>query len=261
MKLKCLTWCFALFGVVFFILIFYASKISPNQPSLLENIFLTFSSCFISLFISVFVIQGLLDKRNENQAKEKERALILRHQKVYDRLFSKYILTLHWCTNPLNDLIHSKIPVESITYFPIKKLQFIYSPTGLIYAPMGEYAVTAWFNAESELRDFIVKEICSIDFKYYPVIGNLFIDFVNISITNDVKETILQYKRNGIYDKLKEVIEEALLDESRNLLKERDEGKLRGTIFLPFANLYALMLGQLQVIGKIHTEIEKLKKE
>lgn len=144
-------------------------------------------------------------------------------------------------------------------------LQDLYGISGYTTNALLKPSIELFFTHEENLRNAFIFTINSIEFKHYPKIKMLVLEFIKNSVRDDMRDFILNNRETRFGDKsFVKLIEERLnfeqIEESYKLYKKGDK-TMQGNLALPYCKLYDLMNTEQNIIVQYVKEIEKLQKE
>lgn len=236
-------------------------NIVPNFSGYLCNLAVE----FIGVIITLVVIQKVLDKHNEKKEKQAERKNILQRNEILAIYIEFYQKFFHCVVTPLSNRFENNtftIPIE----FTIRDIKDLYKMSGYVTNALLKPSIELFFIHEENLRKAFISTINSIEFKHYPKIQKLMLEYIKNSVRDDMRDFILNNKQTKFGDKsFVEMIEQTILnseqiEEDYELYKKKDKS-IRGNLAIPYCILYDLMNTEQNIIVQYLKEIQKLKKE
>lgn len=209
----------------------------------------------IGIIVTLCFIQNIFDNYDTNKEKQEELKKILRYDEIISIYIDNYIRYFYCITTPLDKRF--KEINSSLHDFKLQDLCDLYSFSAMVTAPLFQPAIEIFYKWEQELRKTFMNTIRNIDFKYYPEIGNLLVDYINNSLTKDVSDAIISYKNvnNGIKN-FQKMIKSDYIESHYLKFKENSLGANLAT---PYFILFDLLHIELTIINQYKNEIEKIK--
>ena len=153
------------------------------------------------------------------------------------------------------------IDIQMPSNFSFKDMKELYQITTLISEGIFASSIECFSDAETQLREEIKLTLRDIDFKYFPDIRELLLQFVEISLKYDQKKAWLDAKKAGAKDKtLADAVSELLetdADEWYEQIKTGEKERPHSMIH-PYIALYEMLNEERCVILKYKEQIEKL---
>lgn len=212
----------------------------------------------LGVIVTLFVIQRVLEKHNESKEKELERLSILKRNEIIAIYIKFYKQFLRCVVTPLDDGFKNvSFPIE----FTIKDmLQNLHNVSGYITVLLTRPSIELFYTHELNLRNGFILAIDNIEFKHYPKIKELMLDYIKMSLNYDVRDFVLNGKQMKFGNKSVDEITKELspkIDEHYEMYKR---GELKGNLRVPYCILYDLMKAEQDIIVRYLQEIERLKK-
>ena len=225
-----------------------------THPTIYGYAFNIATEC-IGLIITLCIIQRFLDKYDENKEEQEELKKILRYHESISIYIDYYLRYFYCVTTPLNKRFKEK---GVSLNFKIQDLSDLYETSALITSDIFQPSVEIFYKYEQNLRNIFTDTIKNIDFKYYPQIGRLLLDYIQASLANDVSDAIIGRKniKNGLLD-AKTMLKADYIEQHYKKYKENTLGANSAT---PYFILYDLLQLELKIINGYINEIDKIKK-
>lgn len=236
---------------VFVIMNFIIKDFHPTMSSYLCNL----ATEIIGIIITLWFIQHILEKNEEQKEMQEELKKILRYNEIITVFIAKYFKSFYCIVTPIDKRFKEyKIPSD----FKIQDLQDLHSTSLMITNDIFQPAIEIFYKDELQLRDIFSDTLKNIDFKYFPKIGELLLNFVQQSLANDVKEAIINRKNMspGVEDVKKMLISD-YIDNHYQKFKENTLGANSAT---PYFILYDLLHIEYKIITQYQTEIQSILK-
>ncbi len=240
----------AIFAISFILIdLFILKNNCPHLSSYLCNVAVE----SISIIITLTIIQKILEKRNDDKEKELERKNIIKHNEIIMIYIDFYKRFFHCVATPLGDKRNKNIsfPMQ----FSIKDMVDLYEISGYIQNAPLRPSIELFYIYEKKLRESFISAINSIEFKYYPKIKELILEYIKHSTRDDVSDFILNGK---LRERAKEMFNSTDIKESYELYKQN---KLNANLATPYCILYDLMNTEQDIIVKYLNEIDNIKSQ
>lgn len=221
-------------------------NIVPNFSGYLCNLAVE----FIGVIITLVVIQKVLDKHNEKKEKQAERKNILQRNEIlaiyielYQRFF--YCVVTHFDDNRDENIVFP------ITFTIKDMLQDLYKPSRDVRVALRRPSIELFFIHEENLRKAFISTINSIEFKHYPQIKELMLEYIKNSVRYNARDFIVNEKQAV----------EVITPSIKKLYEDYKQNRLESNAAIPYCILYDLMNTEQNIIVQYAKEIERLKKE
>jgi K+ transporter len=217
----------------------------------------------IGIIITIIFVQLLFDKKNEDDSRAEELLKIVRANKIVNLLVERYSNFLHCMIHDYKEW--EKIVPSLETNFQISEMQYLHENCLLLKTGYNRSSISIFYENELELRNIFISIIQNIDFKYFPEISTLILEYVNASYQCDARgailnnETMVMGRGKPDQKSMKEFIREAL----KNDAKEYMEKLLKCDVMLPnvmfpYVNLYLMINVQKSVLLQYKKRIEEI---
>lgn len=245
-----------IFAILFILIDFIILKNNcPHLSSYLCNVAVE----SISIIITLTIIQNILEKRNDDKEKELERKNIIKHNEIITIYIDFYKRFFHCVATPLGNKRD-----ESISFpmqFSIKDMVDLYEISGYIQNAPLKPSIELFYIYEKNIREAFISAINSIEFKYYPKIKELILEYIKHSMRDDVSDFILNInniKNIKLKERVKEMFVSAEIEESYKIHKQ---DKLNANLATPYCILYDLMNTEQGIIVQYLNEIDNIKSQ
>lgn len=205
----------------------------------------------LSIAITLFIIQRILEKRDNDKERELERQNIFKHNEVISAFIEHYKRFFHCVATPLYKRN------ESVTFpiaFEIQDMRDLYEISTYITNELLKPSIELFYRYEKNLRDSFIATINSVEFKYHSTIKELMLEYITISVRDDVSDFVLNNTELRKY--AQQMFDSAEIKENYKLYKEN---KLNSNLAIPYCMLYDLMNAEQNIIVQYLAEIEKIK--
>lgn len=238
----------AIFAILFILIdLFILKNNCPHLSSYLCN----FAVESISIIITLTIIQKILEKRNESKEKELERKNIIKHNEIIMIYIDFYKQFFHCVATP-SDKRNNNIsfPMQ----FSIKDMVDLYEISGYIQNTPLRPSIELFYIYEKNIRKSFISVINSIEFKYYPKIKELMLEYIKHSVRDDVSDFILNNIK--LKEQVRKMFNPTKIEESYKIYKQD-----KPNLTTPYCILYDLMNTEQDIIVKYLNEIDNIKSQ
>ncbi|MEL7654279.1 MAG: hypothetical protein AAGU75_00025 [Bacillota bacterium] len=215
--------------------------------TLIEDYLVGLVTEIIGILITILFVQLMFDRKSKEDRQQKECTMILNHHRVMSILMSRYVAAFFCVTTSIDERINNNMHMKP--KFKIKDMSTMFYPSYLSRASFSESAIEGFFEAELSLRNYMMSMVSEMDFEFFPFISDILLNFIETSISHDVRSSILDVKNT-------KVGEERGIDYYSKLMSEHcDEfyekyksGNSSGNIMIPIVNLYDMMNTERDII-------------
>lgn len=215
----------------------------------------------LGVILTLIVIQKVLEKHNESKEKQAERKNILKRNEIIMAYIEFYKRFFHCVATPLEN----RFDKETFSFpmkFSIKDmLQDLYGISGYTTNALLKPSIELFFTHEENLKNAFIAIINSIEFKHYPKIKELALDYIKNSVRNDMRDFILNNKHLTAGEQKFEELVKTLIPTIEENYKSYTKSELKANLATPYCILYDLMNTEQNIIAQYVKEIEKLQKE
>ena len=259
---KASRWLIVLCIILIIIGSFDWGNLSEKAAANISSILLGVATNLIGIVITITFVQYFLDKQQEKDERNEEAKRILRQDRLLQVLIKSYTAYYNQLTiarETLNGI--PKIDSEHIDLnFAFSDLRALYQDSLLLRDKHSCPAIVSFYESELLLRDYCAMSIRDIDYKYFPKIGELLLNFVRVSTSMDTRSAILDYIPLKMSDGRlwTDYLSELIGDESNNWVELFQAGKLESNIMIPFVNLYEMMKIEGQLIAQYCEKVKTI---
>lgn len=214
----------------------------------------------VGMIITIVFIEKLFNKNKEEKLVIEEKNKIIRNDKVLQILIERYEELFYSVVTPIksrNENEEIKMP-EKFKMSDMKDL-FVHP----LYARYGitESSIVSFLDIETEIKNYIIESLRTIDFKYNKEIQEMFLKFVTISTKYDTKKAIYEAdKLKSGNKKYIEVIFETLEKNGDEFLERMLNGEIKhANIMHPYAFLYIMMNREREIINQYKKLIKRIR--
>jgi hypothetical protein len=208
-------------------------------------------------------VQFLFDRKNEDDSRTEELLKIVRANKIVNLLVERYSTFLHCVIHPHHELQETELPLE--INFQISEMQYLHENCLLMKIAYNRSSISLFYENEIELRNLFISIIQNIDFKYFPEISSLILEYVNASYQYDSRGEILNNENlvssMGKSDQkpMKTIIQELLKNHSKEYMENLLKGDAKySNLMFAYVNLYLMINIQKEVLLKYKKIIEEI---
>ena len=157
------------------------------------------------------------------------------------------------------DGIENRFDIEDFKFEDMKDLYF----PCLLIAESQHSAISVFYSEEKRIKNYILKMLENIDFKYYSNIQNLLIAFVKQSEANDVRQAILDYETKVVDGKplFKIISSQIESNKINNWVEQFESGKLESNIINNFVILYRLLQKEFFLLNELITQVKEIEEK
>lgn len=273
MKYKCKKWLKSTAGkisivlltisIAFLVLAFSSlGNFTARTANNINNVLIGIATNLLGIIVTVSFVQYFIDKQGEQIECDKEWEKILLYNRTLTILLERYEL-FH------NNVVTTSEKFEASdktlkTSFSFNDICDLYEQCRYITEGIYEPAIAVFYKSEEQVRDYMMRMLENISFKYYKEIGDAIEKFVQVSYQNDVKGYILQglSLSTGSKKEWKEVVRDYIKDTEIDWIKVISESKTANAMG-PYVALYYLLQEEAKTIltyrSLIANEIQKRK--
>jgi len=236
-----------------------------NKHPMMSGYASNFVTEYLGIAITVFIIQKIFDKYKEVDDKQQELEKIKRKQKIIKLVIENYFKYFYYVVTPKNKRTNANIiPNE----FDFDDLIDMYEPTDSTLDPYFQPAIENFIVWEKQIREHFLDLINEINFTYYKSIEKLMLDFIQVSIKNDVSNTLIKMQTaiaattNNDGGQTKESLSSFLtkfLPRIKILHEKYKNGDVnKDDPFMPFYILYDLLSAEKNILEQYNEEINNM---
>lgn len=231
-------------------------NLSDNSANNINNILIGLATNLLGIIITVSFVQYFIDKQDEEEERREEIALIKRYDRFMNILIQRYIIYFKCVSIPMERRSsNSSINKD----FVFKDMCDMYRPSGYMYDGLLEPSVALFYSAEEKLRNYMIKMIEMIPFKYNHLLKECITTFIQQSLLMDVRGTVLGNRtiRAGSTSMDREA-ERAIKDSDEDIVEKFHNNEVQSHVLTPYLVLYDLMKIEIQLITAYQDYIENL---
>lgn len=263
---KFFLWKVGITAISFFLVILIKSEIDWSNWfnnyidwELCKDIIFELSAGVFSAMILVWFIDEINERIQDKDNKYEEIQKIQRADRILQKYIERYELFFYCVVTPIEQREFENIEMPS--NFSFKDMKGLYQITTLISEGIFASSIECFSEAEAQLREEIKLTLRDIDFKYFPHIRELLLQFVEISLKYDQKNAWLDAKKavaggKTLADAASELLETDA-DEWYEQIKTGEEERPHSMIH-PYIALYEMLNEERVVILKYKEQIKKI---
>lgn len=231
---------------------------TEKTASNINNILFGLGTNLLGIIVTVSFVQFFLDKQNEKVEYAYEREKILRFDRIMQILIQYYIMYFNTITTPMSQR-GSVSPTEIKQQFSFTDMKDLYSQSLVLRNKGYEPAITAFYDAELELRKYCTEFASQVDFKYNQGILNDLTQFVEVSLSYDVRNAVLGNMTMRLGERTYiEVIQDFIGDSEHDWVLEI-HNKNNSNMMAPYVCLFEMLNLQKTLIAQYISHIQALK--
>lgn len=248
----CLAW--SALGMAFF---------TEHNVDIINSFLVGVATNFLGIVVTVSFVQYFIDKQDKEQEKREESNKILRYHRYMQALIRRYQMFYLSVTTRLENR-NEMVSLECVfdRQFKLSDMADLYKPSLYLAEGFSDSSIELFYKAEHEMKEYMLRMLENIDFKYYPDLARLLLDFTVKSTDSDVSGQILErakMKRFTSRDTAIEIVEKMMEDQSTDWVEEYRQGRLRGNVILPYVILYDTIQDQARLIKEYIGCIKKME--
>lgn len=226
--------------------------------SLVKEIVYDLAVGIFSAMILVWFIDEISNQIQERQSQEKEKTAIKRFDKVIQKYIERYTVMFYCVATPIEKRDFTQVTMPE--NFTLKDMRDLHQTTLLMSEGLSDAAVKSFLEIELALRRELISLVEQHDFDYYSKFIDIFLAFIQVSLTYDSRASLLEVSNKTYDGKPLSAFVHNLLDQYGNDFYENylvgKEGS--GNTMHPYVYLYELMKKERDLILQYQEEIEKL---
>ena len=234
--------------------------LSAETANTINNIRIGIATGLIGIVVTVSFVQYAFDKQDEEKKQMEEILTIKRYDKYMRTLILKYLMFYLAVTTRLND--RNKVDVENAFNhsFKFSDMADMYLTSAYMNENLMEPSIVLFYRYEEKLREYMLRMLENIDFKYNAHIEKILLDFVTKSVDLDMRGNILgaTSTKMGNNKILSEYVSEQISNETYNWTEKFQSGELKGTLMFPYVLFYYAIQDQVGLLKKYNDYIISL---
>ncbi len=218
--------------------------------------------CSIGMF-SAMIIVWFIDEIGKHIQDKKDRGIerekICRANRVLQLYIERYKLFYYCVTTPTEKRDFKNVVMRSD--FMLRDMKDLYKNTNLMSEGFLDSSINCFVEAELALKDEIEATIRSTDFSFFPKIQKCLLEFVEISICYNCKESWIKAKTTGGKDStIADMVTDMLSTVADDWYSEYQDGKrnLSSNVMLVYFDLYEMLIKEQDVLHRYEKMMEDL---
>ena len=233
------------------------SWMPKQQNEITNDLLLGLATNLMGIIVTVSFVQHLVDRQNEANERREEDAMILRYHKYMQALIRRYLKYYYNITTLQKDR-RDTCEIDQVLQreFLLSDMADMYKGSLYLNEGFNESSIELFYKAEHEMKDYMLKILSNIEFKFNPKLETLLLDFAVKSTDLDMSGQIIEravLKNTQVGSRNIKMIENMLSNESLDWLVKFKRGELEGNLMLPYVILYYNIQDQIRII-KEYTE-------
>ncbi len=225
----------------------------------INNILFGIATNLLGIIVTVSFVQYFIDKQDEQEEHIQEKNMIIKYNRVLLLFLKKYKKYHNCVTNPMKE--RKNIDVLKLnTTFQFQDMRDMYRQSLYLSDGFYEPSIVLFYRAEDELRNYMIKMLENIQFKYHKELYDILIEFVELSQSIDIRGSILDdVLVKKIDENFLKNVETYIRDAVQHKWVERAlEGQLISNIMLPYVQLYWLLQKEAEILNRYETYMSEL---
>ena len=233
--------------------------LSIETANTINNILIGIATGLIGIVVTVSFVQYAFDKQDEAKERKFEITAIKRYDKYMRTLILKYLMFYLAVTTRLNN--RNNVDVENAFNhsFKFSDMADMYLTSAYINENLMEPSIVLFYRYEDKLREYMLRMLENIDFKYNAGLEEILLDFVTKSMDLNMKGNILGALNTMFGNKkASEEISKDIANEQNDWLEMYNKGKLKSNTMLPYVIFYYTIQDQVRLLKKYNDYIISL---
>lgn len=235
-------------------------NLNEHDAEVINNLLFGLATNLLGIIVTVSFVQYFLDRQSEKDARDAELAKILRSDKVMQILIQQYTACFNRLTSPIEKAAKKISDSELHLDFCFSDMKDLYKSSLFLRDKMYQPAITSFYEIELELRNYCMSIVREIDYKYFPGVGSTLLLFVEISLSHDVRGSVLgNQTMKGGEVLLTDTVSSYIGDITHDWVEEINNSEHKGNIMTPYVTLYNMLKAEGQEIKEYCRLIEGIK--
>ena len=233
---------------------------SERSANFVNNILIGISTNLIGIIVTVSFVQFFLDKQDEKEKRIDEIKTIKRYDRYMQTLLRRYFRFYIIVTTRLEDR-NAAYKIDYFKHeFKFSDIADMYQSTPYLSEGIFETSIELFYRAEENIRNYMLKMLENIDFKYNEELESILQDFITKSVDFDMRGQILGAP-NTVTEKnqkLSEFVSQNISDESIDWIGQFQNNELKGNIMLPYILFFYNIQEQRDILKKYFDYLKKI---
>lgn len=250
-------------NIMLFILIFSTygeSFLSMETANTVNNILIGIATGLIGIVVTVSFVQYIFEKKAEEQTRNDEIITIKRYNKYMNTLIIKYTMFYISVTTKLENRNKVDLNNPFCHKFKFSDMADMYKTSMYLSEGFSEPSIVLFYRAEEKVREYMLKMLENIDFKYNKCLEKVLLDFVTKSVDLDMRGNILNARNTTLGKKMmSEVVSEYIAEEKYDWLGKFKRDELKGNMMFPYVVFYYNIQDQMRLLQEYSEYIGNLE--
>lgn len=237
-----------------------SSFLTDRDANTINNILIGIATNLLGIVVTISFVQYFLDKQNEAEERDDEVKTIKRYDKYMQTLIRRYLMFYMSVTTRIKDRNSTNLEKPFEHNFKFADMADMYHTSMFISEGVLEPSIVLFYKAEEKLRDYMLRMLENIDFKYNPELEELLLSFTTKSVDLDMRGQILGAinTRMGQSGKATEEVAKWIEDETCDWVGKFGRGELQGNLMLPYVTFYYTIQDQVRMIREYKEYIKRI---
>lgn len=235
--------------------------LSTETANTINNILIGIATGLIGIVVTVSFVQYAFDKQDEEKKRMEEILTIKRYDKYMQSLIKKFLMFYVTVTTRMNK--RNKV-TETNPFnhnFKFSDIADMYLPSLYLSEGLLKPSIELFYDAEEKIREYMLKMLENIDFKYNIELEKILMDFVTKSTDLDMRGYILgALKTRTGNENMIDCISRDIANESHDWLGKFERGELKSHSILPYVQFYYCIQDQVRMLKEYKDYIDKLNR-
>lgn len=235
------------------------SFLSRETANTINNILIGIATSLIGIVVTVLFVQYAFDKQDDDRKRRDEIMTINRYDKYMRSLIQKFLMFYITVTTRMKDRNKTKGTNPFTHKFKFSDIADMYLPSLYLSEGLLKPSIELFYGAEEKIREYMLKMLENIDFKYNTELEKILMDFVTKSVELDMRGYILgALKTQTGNEKMIDGISKDIANENYDWLDKFHRGELTSNSMLPYVIFYYSIQDQVRMIKEYMDYIDQL---
>lgn len=233
--------------------------LSTETANTINNILIGVATGLIGIVVTVSFVQYAFDKQNEEKERKEEILTIKRYNKYMQSLIQKFCMFYIPVTTRLKDRNRAMEENPFNHQFKFSDIADMYSTSMYVSESLAKPAIVLFYDAEERLREYMLRMLENVNFKYNTEIENILLEFVTKSLDLDVRGGILDaINTRCSNERMCDIVSRDIANEAYDWIGEFQRGKLKSNLILPYVLFYYNVHDQVRLLKAYTAYVDKL---
>lgn len=235
------------------------SFLSRETANTINNILVGIATSLIGIVVTVLFVQYAFDKQDDDRKRRDEIMAIKRYDKYMETLIRKFLKFYISVTTRRRDWSKADLEHPFEHRFKFSDIADMYSMSMYLSEGFLEPSIKLFYHAEEELKQYMLRMLENVDFKYNMPLEKILLDFVTKSVDLDMRGNILGAINTKFGNEPAiECISKDIANENYDWLDKFQRGELKGNSMLPYVMFYYSIQDQVRMIREYTDYINQL---